>query len=1402
MVRQSQQAWQPSTQHTAEAGAQAPRAADWMHDVLGEHGRFAGSQGAVTHHAGQSPADDLQSRLAAIARNIETLESRVSGQPVQAVSPAIHQQAARPDARPSQRAESPVDALRRRKRELELGMLQDENLAFGSDETSAHSAPGAGSPRQKQATQQSAPHQEPAPHSPVHGEHRPDDSALDRLAARLDDQFARLSEAMNDVRDLAKSSAGDQAVLEEKVAALQSRLEERGGDHGEQKGQSNDLSQLSEQIRSIQNAILAMPRPEAIRSLEEGYSHVLARLDTLKTDSTHDDKIDALYAEVTRLREVLDNLDGNPTSALVGEMRSMIAQLESGPAGDTQRIVEALESVKDMARTAADSQDNGFINEAIGAVVERLVALEARIEALASSSDDGALAQRLDAIQEQMAQLSSFQDEARGLTSALDTIRDEMRSATPGADLAGMDQRLAAFERVEKVADGLAEQVSALSARLDALDGTFDDQAAMAREIANLAQAMETARSALPVHEIEHALLDLTGRVTALQEDTSAQRLGMAVHELGQRVEACLKSIPSTEAIINAVEAKIDSRMSGAFEPVMSRLNAVDERLDVLHRTIDSDDAPLIDHMAGRLDEILAAMPGPRADASLAALEKQVIEMGRQQLGPDGLSRQDVLRLQDELARVRANVELGSNADLQRSIVEEVRDLGDRFDAVRVSGDAAMLPQIERQIDALGDRLRSLGLFDASAAPRAPDTPSAPASALSMPQPGRAERQEPQNQPEDKAPAQLPPSTVIDSWSEPAAPEPSPHLRAPSSENLFEDPKAQQAERPEPGDAQTLLRQLSGAINAAPEHPERQRRAAADPQSEAPADQHTDASSQRAHFIAAARRAAQAAALQAGGGKQAGKGSEAFAPTPPLAADAASGRIEPELEARPPSAKESRKAKAEAKAEAKARASKTKDMPEVASRRETQENREKRQRGLSRAMFIALLLFIVGMGLFVANLILPADPTDGSAVAPDTAVESPAGVSQSNAGEASSDRIPASDAPDIEALVPSSAQSGRTQSELTPPSLPTPENLTAPSELVGGFERSRGPVMAQTPPRGESAPDQQLDETPSTIAAVDAEDILPPPGNDMGPLLNPQMPPLPTATTESLPEAIGSPRLRVAAAGGDAGAAFEIANRYMEGRFVEQDLAAAAHWYGRAATRGVVPAAFRLGSLYEQGRGVDRNRDGAIAWYERAALGGNPRAMHNLAVMAAEGGGEGPDFVRAASWFIPAANRGLADSQFNLAVLYARGMGVERDLMESYKWFALAANAGDNEALGRRDEVAGVLGEQALALARARVDNWRPVPVDSTAVDVEGPAGGWDDSAVSADASNAAPPRDLVAEAQSLLARRGYDPGPADGMIGPRTNDAVRAFRQSVGLGDSPQIDQALLDALRDSTAL
>ena len=70
---------------------------------------------------------------------------------------------------------------------------------------------------------------------------------------------------------------------------------------------------------------------------------------------------------------------------------------------------------------------------------------------------------------------------------------------------------------------------------------------------------------------------------------------------------------------------------------------------------------------------------------------------------------------------------------------------------------------------------------------------------------------------------------------------------------------------------------------------------------------------------------------------------------------------------------------------------------------------------------------------------------------------------------------------------------------------------------------------------------------------------------------------------------VGPEKLRLAAAAGDAAAAYEIASRYAEGRGTVRDLARAAAWYGRAADAGLAPAEYRLGSLYERGQGVARD---------------------------------------------------------------------------------------------------------------------------------------------------------------------------------------------------------------------
>lgn len=1519
----------------------------WMQDVLGRQAA-AVQDSTIRPAIGQpspsspqmapsnthaEPSPDLQSRLAAIARNIEALETKVTGDAGPLVqpssSPAPPSQAEQPTgliasahAAPSM---DPLEALRRRKMELESGAADQGAMQQPSSPQSAprehtvaqqlstaHHDENAVASAQTAAATEFSPANPPSPAVPTSVLPAANGTNLDQLSARFDEQFSRLTQAIGDVRQIAEAGASDKARLD----ALESYL---AGNVADNDVQGAALADLSEQVKAVRDAITAMPAPDAIKSLEDGYNHVLTRLDSLKGDGASDQKIDALYEEVTGLRELLDQLREGGTASVVEEMRAMLHRLEQEPGADSARIAQALEAATSMA----EGQNSAGLNDAIGAVVERLVALEARIEALAAGRDDGPLTSRLDAIQSEMSRLATFQDEAKGLSQALDAVRDEVRSSNAGMDWSTFDQRFGALDRIEQMTGGYANQISSLSERLNALDGTISNQGDMARQVSALSRQMETFTNAMPVREIEQAVLELTGRVTALQEDTGTERLAVAVRELGERVESCIRSIPKTEAIIEAVEAKIgeqledqlDARLNQAMEPVINRL-------DTLHTAITDADSPLIEHMAGRLESLISAMPTPRAEDALTALEQQLSEINERQASAGVISRDDVTRLHNELTRARASVELGSNRDLQRAIVDQVRHLADRFENARASGDAAILPEVEEQIEALAGRVQSLGLFDAQTAQstlpddliqhidqrlddlsavQAPSIPgvdqlhdelaslrrNAGDQDLRMQQTLENVQHALETvgqrisalESDDKAALNLSEASLVNSdlleakKVTPPAEEPSAdNVPAPSSRNLpdpatieptpsfdeIPDGKPVEAQTsvsvepegtPAPGDAQDLLRQLTGAMNVdgtpvvQPRPPRIPRARASASKKEAASTAGTaDAASQRASFIAAARRAAQSAALQATAGNGTARNGVAnapsgqaavdpsldpFAPDPSLAGDARTEpeRTEPRLDAIEPTP---------ADIPVEDQISSTSPIEELGgaaktSRVEQKKKKQKeaqRQKTMSRAMLVALLLFTLGLGMFVVSLILPAErdvmvaPVSTSEMPSDLEAQLDNGASDVVStdprilpaeGASSPVRVVGEDSAALDTgfegavteAADVSAETAASEEPDAPPSADRDETLGS------GFERDRGPVMAETPnleaaglPTAAEQPASDGLDASLASASSDATQPDSTPLSSLGPMSGLSVPALPPSTTNALPESIGSPRLRVAASGGDSAAQFEIATRYMEGRFVPQDFAAAAHWYGLAADQGSVPAAYRLGSFYEQGRGVDRDTDSAIAWYEQAARGGNPRGMHNLAVMAAEGRGAGgataPDFERASGWFRAAANRGLSDSQFNLAVLFARGMGVERDLLESYKWFALAANAGDSEAIGRRDEVAGVLGEEALALARARVDNWRALPIDRTAVEVTQPEGGWDDSPVrasgGADVSSA---QAMIAEAQALLAQRGYEPGPADGLVGPRTTDAVRAFRQSVGLGDADTIDAALLNALR-----
>lgn len=197
--------------------------------------------------------------------------------------------------------------------------------------------------------------------------------------------------------------------------------------------------------------------------------------------------------------------------------------------------------------------------------------------------------------------------------------------------------------------------------------------------------------------------------------------------------------------------------------------------------------------------------------------------------------------------------------------------------------------------------------------------------------------------------------------------------------------------------------------------------------------------------------------------------------------------------------------------------------------------------------------------------------------------------------------------------------------------------------------------------------------------------------------------------------------LRQAAFAGNALALYDLGVKTSEGRGVPRDLQLGTGYFEKAAEKGLAPAQYRTGNAYEKGVGVPRDLDIAKTWYKRAAEGGNTRAMHNLAVLIAEGAGGKPDYPAASGWFQRAAEQGVRDSQYNLAVLYARGLGTAQDFSKSYLWFAIAAGQGDEDAGRKRDEVGARLSAADLTRAKAAVERWRATPANVAANEVAPP---------------------------------------------------------------------------------
>jgi len=295
--------------------------------------------------------------------------------------------------------------------------------------------------------------------------------------------------------------------------------------------------------------------------------------------------------------------------------------------------------------------------------------------------------------------------------------------------------------------------------------------------------------------------------------------------------------------------------------------------------------------------------------------------------------------------------------------------------------------------------------------------------------------------------------------------------------------------------------------------------------------------------------------------------------------------------------------------------------------------------------------------------------------------------------------------------------------ESTPQARPAPQSLAVPSAQPSAASAAPAPPAPASRLPSQSPSPNSGDPTGS-VSARPMPSVSAPPAPSNALAIN-----APVVSLDTLPPAIGGPALRAAAIAGDMSAQYEVGLRFGEGRGVPRNERQAAYWLELAAKQGLVPAQFRLGGYYEKGIGVKKDLAAARELYLAAAAKGNGKAMHNLAVLYADGVTGRSDYHNAALWFRKAADRGITDSQYNLAILYARGNGEPQNYAEAYKWFALAAKAGDVEAANKRDEVAAQLDDETLAAADLVVKSWKPEPQPDEAIKVKAPPGGWDAAA-------------------------------------------------------------------------
>lgn len=931
------------------------------------------------------------------------------------------------------------------------------------------------------------------------------------------------------------------------------------------------LAELRREITNISASLPSLAATQGLRALEGRIEGLVDRVEDLRFAGAATPQFKALERQLADIVRQMSELQLPDLNGVTQSLKSISGKLDLVAAQGVDpsalvRLQKQAEDIRSLIGQTARPDD---------------------IDALAGRMDD--LATRLDRMQATLSRPSveTPSPVLAELATRLDRLQDMLARPQGGVPKKAIDDLTAKLERVEDVLsrpqaampavalDDLATRLDRLQEMLRQPPASVGELDAIASRLDRLQDSLEETRPPMPAPAFE----ELNDRLEQLQRSLDKPQAGLpgaAIEALAERLDRMNETLAAPRALTAhpAIDALV-KRLDGVQDALLSPQPLV------ATGSLES----MISLLAERLEK--AQQPGAD-DGALEALEREVKRIAERLEGQGGRSS-DLSGIERTLGELMANLEQTRNAAIDAADDAALRAVRETMAQLPTRGGEKLPEDMRRHLEDLRESQDRTGRSTQVTLEAVNATLERLADRLTMLEghaSGRPAASTPAEALKARAGSAMPAPAAARAEVDVAVKAPSAAPREVAETDMVMDLPL------EPGSGGPGGPNARSALDASPVRASPAAPAGNDP---------------RSVFIAAARRAAQAAAAEA-------------AVPAPVPAKPAAARPEPEPTA---PARQSRDHAAALKAEPRVAAASGASL--------FQRNR--------RPILLGMAAATLALGAIASYNTFGNEMVSG--VASTTPVASP------DAPAAAKPETPAPVPPATVAPAPSSSVVIKPQASLLSPVPETTASITPPAATT----RSIGmPILPSGIPSLTDAMAQSTAQANQDAAAVAARPALP---AKLEAALQAGDPRASFDTASRLITANSPPAdlkaaaqlYQSAAAKGFAPAQYRLGSMYEKGIGVDKDIAMAKSWYERAAAKGNIKAMHNMAVLYAEGA-IDGKPDYGMAgqWFRQAAEHGLRDSQFNLAILVARGLGTAADAAEGYKWLSLAAEQGDADA--------------------------------------------------------------------------------------------------------------------------------------------------------------